>query len=73
MAAFPNAISDTIAIITNLKTNKGLFLVDENFVNARKIFKYLLTLFGTKRTRVLLLLKLTIYIHFITIIQKMLI
>ncbi|GIZ05854.1 hypothetical protein MSATCC14277_4360 [Metamycoplasma salivarium] len=51
MAAFPNAISDTIAIITNLKTNKGLFLADENFVNARKIFKYLLTLFGTKKNK----------------------
>lgn len=49
---FPKPLSQAIIDITyDLKNKKGILLIDDEFIHAKKIFKYLATLFGTNKSK----------------------
>lgn len=49
---FPKQLSNAIGEITlQSKDTKGILLIDDEFIHAKKIFKYLATLFGTNKNK----------------------
>lgn len=49
LSFFDQALQNIIKIITTKPYDKGLLLVDENYINSRKIMKYLSFLYGTSK------------------------